>query len=239
MFEKLLLNEVNGGQGKNNPVAMLLAMYGKTPGPNDLLEGDVDLGYFGTVSSEELLNQKDLGFYTGYWGGLFNQPLPIWFKFAYKKKIVYIPKTAIRTHSNWNELEEKGLIFGNKDTTIFRHLNTLFLTRLINAADETFNQNSVTSNLSSDDVFLNSEWGQLLGRVSSNNTWFHLDDKWLTYSDNDLGFIGNGSRTLTQNTIVDTTNVLTRGQGAVSNISLLNKNDNFLHHYLTYNFDNH
>jgi hypothetical protein len=105
----------------SNPSEKILSRNYKTmtgkergPGPQILKYGDLNLGYFGTVTSTEFLSRQSL------WGR-FTLPAPaylfggdtlLWHKFVRNNKIIYIPETALAGAVTWPMLYAEGLVFG-------------------------------------------------------------------------------------------------------------------------------
>lgn len=90
-------------------------------GPTDLLYGDYELGYFGELTALEFATSADILKAIGFNGTDANSAignktgLPVWHKFAYQGKILYIPNGAIAYSAsliNWYSLAQKGAVYG-------------------------------------------------------------------------------------------------------------------------------
>lgn len=90
-------------------------------GPTDLMYGDYELGYFGQLTSLEFATSVDvlkaLGFDSANanaWVSVNSGGLPVWHKFAYKGKVLYMPAGAITNTGgvNWMSLAQKGAVYG-------------------------------------------------------------------------------------------------------------------------------
>lgn len=81
------------------------------PGPQEIFRGDWAQGFFGEVPATQLFTAIELQQLVGLTSvtGLDNF---VWFKFAHKGKILYIPSYHLHTNVGWNVLYAKGLVFG-------------------------------------------------------------------------------------------------------------------------------
>lgn len=93
-------------------------------GPTDLLYGDYELGYFGSLTALEFATTVDLLKAIGFSGAeaaalaVAKGGMPTWHKFAYKGKILFITEGGISTSSmNWMQLAQKGAVYGT-DTAL-------------------------------------------------------------------------------------------------------------------------
>lgn len=85
-------------------------VYDLGPGPQKLLFGNWNAGYFGKLSEVEFLSKADL-----------DNLLPInittspysWHKFVYDGKILFIPQTSLHGSVSWSVLYSYGLVYGN------------------------------------------------------------------------------------------------------------------------------
>ena len=82
------------------------------PGPQNIIKGDWDNGYFGTIPYEEFISNSDFFAWAGITPGSIAQTaVPVWHKFIYNKKIIFMPARFI--HSvNFYTLYNAGLYFG-------------------------------------------------------------------------------------------------------------------------------
>lgn len=88
-------------------------------GPNELIYGDYELGYFGSMTSAEFVNTADLLIAMGY-DSLYAQGkanlqggLPTWYKFVRNGKFLYIPSGALSSSISVGDVISKGAWFGN------------------------------------------------------------------------------------------------------------------------------
>lgn len=85
------------------------------PGPQTLIAGDMEAGYFGDLTAGELFSSYDIidqlqlpawPVYTAY---------PSWAKLAYKGKVLFVPYNRLFSGgaiSNWKSLYDMGLVYG-------------------------------------------------------------------------------------------------------------------------------
>lgn len=84
------------------------------PGPQTLVVGTLELGYYGTVvssdffSREYLLNQYSLGVRAA----ATTEQVNVWHKFVRNNKVLYVPDLPIGFNITWLDLYSAGLVFG-------------------------------------------------------------------------------------------------------------------------------
>ncbi len=85
------------------------------PGPQDLLYGDMDLGFFGEVDASEFFSYSDIVNQLNLaWTPTVQAAQ--WAKVAYKNKVIYIPYRPVTvTYVSWSDLYAKGLVYGRDD----------------------------------------------------------------------------------------------------------------------------
>lgn len=83
-------------------------------GPQDIVDGDANLGYFGTVSSGQFITTNELKEKVGLDDGAVNQPFPIWHKFIRNNKVLFIPHTPIMQSLSFNHLWNANVVYGNE-----------------------------------------------------------------------------------------------------------------------------
>jgi hypothetical protein len=152
------------------------------PGPESLIAGDSNLGYFGEWNLSNDLNvitRQDILSVCNP-GGV-NLSDDGWLKFSYQNKILYIAKKPIRKNVSWNGLNGSAAIFGN--TEISKSGYT-FKLRLIKGA-----------NNNPDDVG-GGEWNDLMYRIHQSD-----GSLWDNFNNSDLGIgSGDGKSTWCQET---------------------------------------
>lgn len=98
----------------------ITAVTRRGPGPQNLLQGDNNLGYFGSMQSGEFINANDLVAKTTLTTfattmGIIN-PFPLWHKFVRNNKVIIVPEGPIGNSLSWNQLYAAGMVFGTDDT---------------------------------------------------------------------------------------------------------------------------
>ncbi|EBX6605129.1 hypothetical protein DS160_25175 [Salmonella enterica subsp. enterica serovar Enteritidis] len=112
------------------------------PGPNTLLHGNENYGFFGTVSSADFVNSGVITDALKSVSGIGTAVVyPTWFKYIRKGKVLFVPSTRF-TDTTWNSLYNAGAVFGTdgfgppefggsvNQFTTFEFKGDLFLIRL-------------------------------------------------------------------------------------------------------------
>lgn len=171
------------------------------PGPQILEYGDTQAGFFGEVSATELFSTSALREQVGLSTiGTVVIEYPIWLKFIYKGKFLFIPKSPLSYGYSWSMLYEKGLVYGVDDvgpTELFSHLeqtNQLrvvikdgyrFKVRLIEADPEN-PSTTYTSTATRADYDKESEWNTLFYRIVRETPEEVLGPKWADYPTSEI-----------------------------------------------------
>lgn len=99
--------------GINTPV---LTQVSTGPGPQAILRGDWERGFFGEVTPADFVDHSEIVLLCGLSAIGANVAGSIsWIKCARKGKILMYPMTPIRTGISWRALYDKGLVFGRDD----------------------------------------------------------------------------------------------------------------------------
>jgi len=109
VFETTLT--ANGDKQSSNNIP-IVANPRKGPGPVAVTIGDFSYGYFGTVTSGELINTNDLRAAVGLTVGSVNQQGPIWHKWIRNGKVLFVPNGPLCGNISWKTLYDLGLVFG-------------------------------------------------------------------------------------------------------------------------------
>lgn len=166
------------------------------PGPQTLKAGTERLGYFGTVTTAELLGTFELADRVGLSEGNPVNSGTLWMKFINAGKILFIPQKPIRSLVSWQALYQKGLVYGingngsnpmpagspvNQNVQVNAR-GHLFRVRLMTGANE--DPAFSTYNVQDPATSFHSEWSRLIHRVSN------LDPTktfWERFTDAELG----------------------------------------------------
>lgn len=84
------------------------------PGPKELIAGDMQAGYFGTVAASEIFTGSEIALACGITQGTLQHDTIVWLKFAYEGKILFRPQKAIRYSISWDHINSMGCVFGIK-----------------------------------------------------------------------------------------------------------------------------
>ena len=90
-----------------------LGLIGGGPGPSELIAGDEEAGYFGTVSSSNLIDGNSLASELGITQGTSINSTTDWLKFALDGKTVFVTKKSIRHSISWETLYLAGAVYGD------------------------------------------------------------------------------------------------------------------------------
>jgi hypothetical protein len=186
-------------RGGNELLSQVLAMghYPDTgPGPQTLLRGDWNLGYFGTVSPVNMLLPSTLNAQIPLPGTLTaDGSVTLWHKFIRKGKVLFIPNYYFASNVQPYQLYNAGLLMGTNDNGNFPFalsassmngytapanqykLATVgayqFIVRTIKASDK-----PSTSYISLATDIFPSEWTDLMGRLGNTSLAASPQDKW-------------------------------------------------------------
>lgn len=105
-----LLAYKSGDEIVYSPQSLTINMPYTGPGPQELLRGDWERGYFGEFSAPEMPNRAEITALVKGGGSAYTEPT--WLKFIYKGKILFIPKGNPTQSISWNMLYASGLIYG-------------------------------------------------------------------------------------------------------------------------------
>ena len=84
------------------------------PGPQQIIRGNWDLGYFGRIPINDLFVPLDLQQIFGLGGGVYAPTNTMyWLKFAYKGKVIYVASHPLVINITWQSLYLAGLVYGN------------------------------------------------------------------------------------------------------------------------------
>lgn len=86
------------------------------PGPQEIIRGNGELGYYGRIQLEDIISASDLVASCDLLGtGLIINPAAnnYWHKVIYKGKILFFPNQFIATTLSYTTLYQRGLVFGN------------------------------------------------------------------------------------------------------------------------------
>lgn len=82
------------------------------PGPQILADGDLEIGYYGTIDDIDFINGASLATFIGLTAGTPYVGAGQWFKFAYKGKTLFIPVQPLRYTVSWADVYRAGAVYG-------------------------------------------------------------------------------------------------------------------------------
>jgi hypothetical protein len=191
-----------------------------SPGPKNLISGTMQEGFFGEVSSGELITGDALASECGISQGTSQHSTAGWLKFAYKGNIQFVAKKPIRHSISWDAINTANCVYGDSgDKTVVISGKTYKVT-LMKGANDKFNSkqpiNGQTGGGNGYDGEVNhgSEWNRLMCQIHEqalNKSWDYPDNVEI-----DIGVmehsLGNGE----QGMYNDTDLVVKSGDGRYS-----------------------
>ncbi len=81
------------------------------PGPQSLLQGTLEYGYFGTLGEDELFSAVGLADALGITQGTPIAGAVTWHKFAHESKVKYLPQTQLRHSCSWQAIYNAGAAY--------------------------------------------------------------------------------------------------------------------------------
>lgn len=199
------------------------------PGNKTLLHGNANAGYFGEVTASELFTTNQIASFAKLKSGVDVESNPVWLKFIYKGKFLFISKKPVRTTISWDAIYNAGAAYGvdnngsalgpqttnqfslaTKDTTNFK-------VRILHG--DSIDPSTLATGTTDADISRDSEWNQLMYRVSAGFSTLY-PEVWASYSATDLGYNLQPTICIEHNNVA-TDNILTRGVVAADKTGLL------------------
>lgn len=180
------------------------------PGPQALLAGTMDAGFFGEVSTAELFTGTEVASSIGLTLGNAQNDNEPWLKFALDGSILFIAKKPYRNSVTWTSINTAGAVYNTVASKTMTKGDDVFRVTLMTGAntDPTpvqFGDNPAGTELS--------EWNRLMYKI-------HIDDPsgtpWASYIDDDIVLtVGDGRSTWTQETQTVSNNRVGRGNNGI------------------------
>jgi hypothetical protein len=195
------------------------------PGPQTLIGGDLQAGFYGETTPEELISYGTLSTLVGLSAGtLQHDAESAWLKFSLDGSPLYVMKKPGRHSVSWDQLHAAGLVFGTNTVEID---GLTYQVRLLRGAASDPTTDATGWDLPTSH---GSEWNRLLYPIHSgvhtdtSNPTVHTDPTaapfgaWAQYSDSDLVLRGtdNGRANWCQETTATSTQRVSRGSGVTS-----------------------
>ncbi|HZK01170.1 MAG TPA: hypothetical protein VFC79_14220 [Tissierellaceae bacterium] len=171
-----------------------------SPGSKHLISGTMEEGFFGEVSSSELITGDALASQVGISLGTSQHSTEPWLKFAYKGSIQFIAKKPIRNSISWNTINTAKCVYGDSgDKTVVIGGKTYKVT-LMRATNPT-NDPKTTTSESGGEINHYSEWNRLMCQIHEeaiNGSWGYPNN-----IESDIGILdhslGSGSQGMYSN----------------------------------------
>ena len=193
-----------------------------SPGSPYLIAGTMEEGFFGEVSSSELITGNTLASECGISEGTSQFSTEPWLKFAYKGEIQFVAKKPIRHSISWDAINTANCVYGGKTVQIGGYT---YRVRLMKGA-----LTEPSKHEDADRGAHGSEWNRLMLPIhiqAKDKSWdypAYVENDipyWgIDYTDVDLlthGNYGNGSYSWCQETAESATSRrVGRGNGGVS-----------------------
>ena len=161
------------------------------PGSQTLIAGDMEAGFFGEVSTSDLISGDELASLIGLTAGTSQYSNEPWLKFALDGEIIFVAKKPLRHSISWDSINSAGAVFGDKTVKIKGLDYSVSLLRGLNDSYPV----SSSSNPSSGIGNHGSEWNRLMLPIHVNapSSWSYPDnvdsptEDWgIDYTDKDL-----------------------------------------------------
>lgn len=181
----------NGSAGVPNSVYNEIAVPFKVParlplppipGPTELVKGDMDFGYFGTVTRYDLIDGSDLAEALDANPSGYVSHYRLWAKIALNGKICFVGLHAARDTISYETLENKNLIDINEDSGRASISGYDLKARLMTGGSGDVH--------TPDGDVSGSEWDRIFSMLSSESP-VPAEDRWDSLSNSALGFDGS------------------------------------------------
>lgn len=100
-----------------SPDRVLCYMPYTGPGPQKLLRGTWENGYFGTINAEELFSSEEFMAITAIPGTA--TAIKYWLKFTFKGKVLFFPDGTVAASLKASALYQLGLAYGSDDQSLW------------------------------------------------------------------------------------------------------------------------
>ena len=106
----------------------------EVPGPQELIGGDMNAGFFGEVPASELFTASEIASACGISQGTAQFENEPWLKFAIDGKIIYRPRKAIRHSISWNSINTANCVYGGSEGKRVTKNGQTYIVRLMKGA---------------------------------------------------------------------------------------------------------
>lgn len=156
------------------------------PGPQTLIAGDLQLGYYGKFPASQFVTGSVLAALVSLTAGtaISANDSVDWLKFAFKGKTLYVPMKALRNNISYQNLTAAKIV---NDNTMITVKNKRFIVRLMRGSN-TYPYTGANNSYDPPEAY-QSEYDQLMYRVCVNNPARNTPN-WDTFTQAQLGFQG-------------------------------------------------
>lgn len=109
------IGSVKAGVVKLSPEILATAYARSGPGPQTLVDGDLENGLYGILAPGEFISTNPLLAALGISGAAVLAADPSWFKFAYKGKTLFVAASPLARNVAWATLYAAGCVHGTDD----------------------------------------------------------------------------------------------------------------------------
>lgn len=171
-----------------------------SPGPNKLIAGTMEEGYFGEVPASALITGDALASECGISQGTSQNSAAGWLKFAYKGKVQFVAKKPIRYSISWDAINTAKCVYGDSGDKTVTIGGLTYKVRLMRALEPT-NDPKTTASGYDGTVNHHSEWNRLMCQIHERaiyGSWGYPNN-----IENDIGILehslGNGTNGMYNN----------------------------------------
>ena len=104
------------------------------PGPDELIAGNMNAGFFGEVPASELFAASEIASACGIYQGTAQYQNEPWLKFAIDGKIIYRPRKPIRHSISWNAINTANCVYGGSEGKRVTKNGQTYIVRLMKGA---------------------------------------------------------------------------------------------------------
>lgn len=193
------------------------------PGPSRLVGGDSRTGYYGTLSSSELITGDALASLVGLTAGTSQYSNTDWLKYSLDGKTVFVSKKNIRNSVSWDHLNAVNVVNNSRTITIQGEQYRIGLLKGLGPDTSGYVRNTYDT-----PATYGSEWNRLMYPVSIDIPSYpktsQTIDNWASFPQDDSAdglniTAGNGRYSWTQETDpTNTTYRVGRGYNSVTNL---------------------
>lgn len=174
------------------------------PGPKQLIAGDMNAGFYGDVSSGDLIDGNSLAQEINFTAGTSKDAYIGWLKCSIDNKTIYIAKRTLRSDIAWGDMYSSNIVYGpeetNENITEITIDGKVYVVRLMKGANEDPTTLSPNDNWDDPSEANQSEWKKLMQPLEQNSQWG-------AYPSDSLGFTNStGNQTWCQETTSSNSN---------------------------------